>query len=77
MIKSLLQEMFILKEKGYYKQAIEILYKLMEIVDTEEENAEIIYELAEVYFYSGNLERATCYIDGLLEANPNHPEALK
>ena len=49
----------------------------MEIVDTEEENAEIIYELAEVYFYSGNLERATCYIDGLLEANPNHPEALK
>ena len=44
MIKELLQEMFILKEKGYYKQAIEILYKLLEMVESEDETVEILYE---------------------------------
>ena len=46
MIKSLLQEMFILKERGYYKQAIEILYKLLEMSETQEASEEIFYELA-------------------------------
>lgn len=77
MIKELLQEMFLLKEKGYYKQAIEILYKLLEISDTPEETSEIIYELAEVYFFSGNIERAQHYTEKLLEASPNHIDALK
>ena len=60
MIKELLQEMFLLKEKGYYKQCIEILYKLLEISDSKEETVEIMYELAEVYFFSGNIEQNNC-----------------
>ncbi len=77
MIKELLQEMFLLKEKGYYKQAIEILYKLLEISDSQDETAEIMYELAEVYFFSGNIERAMHYTDKLLEIAPEHTNALK
>lgn len=77
MIKSLLQEMFILKEKGYYKQAIEILYKLLEMFETPEESIEIFYELAEVYFYSGNIERANHYVEKIIEINPNHTDAIK
>ena len=77
MIKELLQEMFILKEKGYYKQAIEILYKLLEMVESEDETVEILYELAEIHFFSGNLERSMYYVDKLLEINPEHPETLK
>lgn len=77
MIKNLLQEMFLLKEKGYYKQAIEILYKLLEIVETQDETNEIIYELAEVYFLANNHERATHYLEKLLEVSPNHALALR
>lgn len=77
MIKSLLQEMFILKERGYYKQAIEILYKLLEMSETPEESEEIFYELAEVYFYSGNIDRANHYVEKLLETNSTHIDALK
>ena len=77
MIKELLKEMFLLKEKGYYKQAIEILYKLLEISDSSEETAEIIYELAEVYFFSGNIERALHYTEKLLETAPEHVDALR
>ncbi len=77
MIKELLQEMFLLKEKGYYKQCIEILYKLLEISDSKEETVEIMYELAEVYFFSGNIERAVHYTDKLLEILPEHINTLK
>ncbi len=77
MIKELLQEMFLLKEKGYYKQAIEILYKLLEISDSQDETCEIMYELAEVYFFSGNIERALHYIEKLLETSPEHTAALR
>lgn len=77
MIKELLQEMFILKERGYYKQAIEILYKLLEMVESQDETVEILYELAEIHFFSGNLERSMYYVDKLLDMNAEHPEALK
>ncbi len=77
MIKELLQEMFLLKEKGYYKQAIEVLYKLLEISDSPDETTEIIYELAEVHFFSGNLERALYYTEKLLEMTPDHVDGLK
>lgn len=77
MVKTLLQEMFILKSKGYYKQAIEILYKLLEVVDTQEETIEIIYELAEIYLFSNNMERANHYLEKLLDIMPNHAEALR
>ena len=77
MIKELLEEMFILKERGYYKQAIEILYKLLEMVESQDETVEILYELAEIHFFSGNLERSMYYVDKLLDMNEEHPEALK
>lgn len=77
MIKNLLQEMFILKSRGYYKQAIEILYKLLEYTESPEESIEILYELAEIYFFSANLERAKHYIDKLLDLNPHHTEGLR
>lgn len=77
MIKILLQEMFLLKEKGYYKQAIETLYKLLELVETTEETNEIIYELADVYFLTKNNERAIHYLEKLLETEPNHILGLR
>lgn len=69
--------MFLLKEKGYYKQAIEILYKMLEAAESKEDTAEIIYELAETYFFSGNIERSIHYIDKLLDIAPNHIDAIK
>ena len=42
---------FELKRKGYYKQAIELYYKVM---STEGDDIEILAELADLYFLIGN-----------------------
>ena len=74
MIKNLLQEGFILKQKGHYKHAIEVFYKALELDNT---SSELLLELAELYNLMGNEERALNYIEQILDKNPAHIEALK
>ena len=74
MIKSLLQEGFIYKSKGYYKHAIEAFYKALELDNT---SVELLLEIADVYYLMGDEERALNYIEQVLDSNPTHVESLK
>ena len=73
MIKEILQEGYILKTKGYYKQAIEAFYKVLEIDDT---SCELFLEIAECYFYLQDNERAINYIEIILDKKPTHIGSL-
>lgn len=74
MIKDLLKEAFILKKNGYYKHAIEIFYKALEI---ENNSDELFFEIADSYFQMKDIERALNYIEQILEHNPTHLESLR
>lgn len=74
MIKNLLQEGFILKNKGHYKHAIEVFYKALEEDNT---STELLLEIADLYYLMGNEERSLNYIEQILSQNPAHVEALK
>ena len=67
-------EAFNLKRRGYYKQAIEIYYKLLSEV---KDNVEILSELADLYYLLKNNERAKHYISKVLEINKTDVSALK
>ncbi len=71
---SYITQSFDLKRQGYYKQAIEMLYKALSI---EGNNVEILYQLADLYFLLDNEERTLQYIEKALDINPNHTECLK
>ena len=73
-MKQLMIEAFDLKQKGYYKQAIEIFYKLLA---KENENIEILSELGELYLLLKNYDRSLHYIDKALEIDSNHINSLK
>ncbi|MCD8377827.1 MAG: tetratricopeptide repeat protein, partial [Candidatus Gastranaerophilales bacterium] len=72
-MKNLMIEAFELKRKGYYKQAIEIYYKIM---SAENDNIEILSELADLYFLLGNNERAIHYANKALEVDTEHVSSL-
>ena len=72
-VKSI-EEAFDLKRKGYYKQAIEVYYKLL---STEGDNLEILSEIADLYLDLGNCERAIHYTTKALEIDSNHIRSLK
>lgn len=74
MIKNLLQEGFALKNKGHYKHAIEVFYKALEEDNT---SAELMLEIADIYYLMGNEERALNYIEQVIDKDPAHIEALK
>lgn len=74
MIKETLQEAFLLKTKGYYRHAIENFYKA---IDSEDFSVELLFEIAQCYFFMNNTERALNYIEQILETNPIHIESLK
>ncbi len=74
MIKDLLKEGFILKSKGYYKHAVEAFYKALEVDNT---SAELLLEIADVYFLMGETEHALNYLELVLDKNPTHIESLK
>lgn len=65
---------FDLKRQGFYKPAIEMLYKALSI---ENNNEEILSQLAELYYLLENNERAIHYIEKTLEINPLHSDCLK
>jgi len=72
-MKNMMIEAFELKRKGYYKQAIEIYYKIM---SSSGDDIEILAELADLYFLLGNNERAVHYAEKALEINPVHSGSL-
>lgn len=67
-------EAFDLKKQGYYKQAIEVYYKLLSETD---DNIEILVELADLYFLMKNFSKSTHYLEKVLELNPKHIQGLK
>lgn len=74
MIKQLIKEAFILKSRGYYKHAIEALYKALEIDNT---SPELLLEIAELYYLMGKEERALNYLQQVLDKNPTHIGSLE
>ena len=65
---------FELKSQECYKQAIEMLYKALE---TESDNVEILYQIAELYFLLHNYDRAEQYLEKVLTSLPGHIASLK
>lgn len=72
-MKQLMIEAFELKKKGYYKQAIEIFYKLLA---RENDNIEILSELGGIYLLLKNYDRAIHYTNKALEIDSNHINSL-
>ncbi len=72
-MKNLMIEAFDLKRKGYYKQAIEIYYKLLSKVN---DDVEILSELADLYYLLKNNERALHYVSKALEISPDNISSL-
>ena len=68
-----IKQAFELKSQKNYKQAIEMLYKALEL---ENENIEIFFQLGELYFLLNNFQRSSHYIEKVLAKEPNHTEAL-
>lgn len=68
MTQQMILEAFDLKSKGYYKQAIEILYK---VLAEEENNTEVLSEISTLYFLLNNYERSSYYAEKVLETDEN------
>ena len=70
----LIKQAFELREKQYYKPAIEMLYKALEI---ENDNIEILFQIGELYFLLNNYTRSMQYLEKVLSINSVHIDALK
>lgn len=68
-----IKKSFELKNQGFYKPAIEMLYKALAI-DTD--NVEILAQLAHLYKLLNNLDRALYYIEKVLDMDKNHIDSL-
>lgn len=68
-----IKKSFELKNQGFYKPAIEMLYKALSI---DNENLEILVQLAHLYKLLDNFQRSIYYIEKVLDLNPNHLDCL-
>lgn len=68
-----IKKSFELKNKGYYKPAIEMLYKALSL---DEDNIEILAQLAHLYKLLDNCDRAIYYVEKVLELNSKHLDCL-
>ena len=68
-----IKKSFELKNQGHYKPAIEMLYKALAI---KSDNLEILAQLAHLYRLLNNLQRATYYVEKVLESDKNHLDCL-
>ena len=68
-----IKKSFELKNQGYYKQAIEMLYKALSI---ENDNLEILAQLAHLYRLLNNFQRAVYYIEKVLDVDKTHLDCL-
>ena len=69
-----IKQAFELKEQKYYKPAIEMLYKALEI---ENDNPEILYQTGELYFLLNDYERALKYLEKVQNIVADHEQSLK
>ena len=69
-----IKQAFELKSQKCYKQAIEMLYKALEI---ENDNIEILFQLGELYFMLKNFSRSCHYLEKVLLKDSKHIEALR
>lgn len=67
------KQSFDLKSKGFYKQAIEMIYKALEL---ENDNKELLFQLGELYFLLNNYPRALQYVEKILNTEPEHLDVL-
>lgn len=72
-MKQLMIDAFDLKRKGYYKQAIELFYKMLA---KENDNIEILSELGNIYYLLKNYDRAIHYTNKALEIDNTHINSL-
>lgn len=68
-----IKKSFELKNQGFYKPAIEMLYKALAL---DENNIEILAQLAHLYKLLENFERAIYYIEKVLDINCQHLDSL-
>ena len=69
-----IREAFSLRSQELYKPAVEMLYKALTM---DNDNAEILFQLGELYFLMKSNDRASKYLSQVLEQDPNHLESLK
>ena len=67
-----IKQAFELKEQKYYKPAIEMLYKALEI---ENDNPEILYQTGELYFLLNDYERALKYLEKVQNIVADHKQS--
>lgn len=70
--KNLIKQAFELQNNGYYKRAIELLYKALSV---EPENSEILCQIAELYFLLKNPQHAIEHYKKVIEAHPDNIDA--
>lgn len=68
-----IKKSFELKNQGFYKPAIEMLYKALAI---DPENIEILVQLAHLYKLLDNFQKAIYYIEKTLDIDPKHLDCL-
>lgn len=68
-----IKKSFSLKSQGYYKPAIEMLYKALAI---DCDNVEILAQLAHLYKLLDNFQRAVYYIEKVLDIDNKHLDCL-
>ncbi|MFA7658265.1 MAG: tetratricopeptide repeat protein [Candidatus Gastranaerophilaceae bacterium] len=68
-----IKKSFELKNQGYYKPAIEMLYKALAI---DGDNMEILAQLAHLYKLLDNFQRAIYYIEKVLDIDNKHSDCL-
>lgn len=68
-----IKKSFELKEQGFYKPAIEMLYKALSL---DGDNLEILAQLAHLYYLLNNFERTINYVEKVLEVEPKHLDCL-
>ncbi|MBP3924096.1 tetratricopeptide repeat protein [bacterium] len=69
-----IKQAFDLKNEKCYKQAVEMLYKAIEI---ENDNEEVIFQIGELYFLMHDYKRAENYLEQVLKKNPAHIQTLR
>ncbi len=73
-IIQLIKQAYELKEQKYYKQAIEVLYKALEL---DNDNEELLYFIGELYYLLNNNGRALQYLEKVMAKNNCHEKTLK
>lgn len=68
-----IKKSFELKNQGFYKPAIEMLYKALSL---DGDNIEILAQLAHLYRLLGNFQRAVYYLEKVLEIDSKHLDSL-